>query len=450
MRARVVLVLLAAVGLLTTLLATGSSAAGSPTDAAEPGDRPPFDAEQVTADLLARPVVVLPGAIARFDRARIDALTADGTVKILVAPPGPLEGDANRAYRSALVDVARSVEDQWGGTVVRVTGIEVESVAPSGLSDVRYLLSTFDVTDELAFVTPYLQGGETGPNEDAAVVDRTDPATIADLTAQLRRSRVVVAGTGGDPLDGADPEGLATTWRSRTGTGLRLVVAPPLTPGEPAPVTAADLAPAFPGETVVLLQGRWLDVAGPDRTAWTVARDMTLSRYQDFLQTRRIGPAQLLGVLADQYAELTSGAVQNRPTPTQRNPLSWLLLVLPWLALVVIAGFAVRHRSRKVRRAADARHRDVAGLAAAAADLPALAEGILALHGLARTGPARDRLADATRAYRSARRLVDARDGAGATAAVRDAGDALTDVADRLGVPNVPGTRTRAGAVPPA
>lgn len=430
--------------------ATGGSTDAPVSDAADPGDRLPFDPDEVTAELLARPVVVLPGAIARFDQARIDALTGDGTVKILIAPPGPLDSADNRAYRSALADVAQSVEDRANVTVVRVTGVGVQSVGQSGLADVRYLLSTFDVTDELGFVTPYLQGGETGPSKDQMVLDRPDPAVVADLTARLRQSRVVVAEPAAGSFAVADPERLAASWSNRTGTGLRLVIAPPLTPGDPAPVSAADLAPAFPDETVVLLQGRWLDVVGPNRTAWTVARDMTLSRYEDFLESRQIGPAELLGVLADQYAELTSGAVDDQPTPTQRNPVSWLLLILPWLALVLVIVFAVRRRSRTVRRAADARHRDVAGLAAAASDLPGLAEGILALDGLARTGVARDRLAEATRAYRSARRLVDARDGAGAGAAVREASEALTDVAERLGVPNVPGTRARAGAAGPA
>ncbi|WP_395726665.1 hypothetical protein [Nakamurella sp.] len=433
----------------TSAPSVGSTDAPVP-DAADRGDRLPFDPDAVTAELLARPVVVLPGSIARFDQDRVGALTGGGTVKILVAPPGPLDAADNRAYRSALADVAQSVEDQWDGTVVRITGVGVQSVGQSGLADVRFLLSTFDVTDELEFVTPYLQGGETGPNKDRSVVDRSDPAVVADLIARLRQTRVVITEPAADSFAVADPERLAASWSNRTGTGLRLVIAPPLTAGDSAAVTAADLAPAFPDEAVVLLQGRWLDVAGPDRTAWTVARDMTLSRYEDFLEGRQIGPAELLGVLADQYAELTSGAVQDQPTPTQRNPVSWLLLILPLLALVVVVVFAVRRRSRTVRRASDARHRDVAGLAAAAADLPALAEGILALDGLARTGAARDRLAEATRAYRSARRLVDARDGAGATAAVRDAGDALTDVADRIGVPNVPGTRARAGAAGPA
>lgn len=437
---------------MTPAVTSGDASASAP---ARTANQPPFDPDQLTAELLAEPVAVLPGSIARFDPARLDALTAGGDVKVLIAPPGPIDSDDNQAYRSALADVAEAVEDRWDGTVVRVTGIEVESVGQDRLDDIRHLLSTFEVTSELEFIAPYLRGGETGPSTDESVVDRTDPALVADLTARLRDTPVLVtdAAVAADPSAAiADPDQLARSWREKTGSALRLVVLPPLADGESAGVTAADLAPAFPGDAVVLVQGRWLDVAGPNRTAWTVARDMTLSRYEDFLQSRQVGPANTVYVLGNQYAELTSGAVQNQPTPVQRNPLSWLLPFLPVLALLLVVVFAVRHRShRQARRAAIARHDDVAGLAEAAAALPALAQGILALDGLARSGPARDLLTTATMGYRSARRLVaDGRDGAGATTAVRAARAALTDAADRLGVPHVPGTLPRADAVRPS
>ncbi len=446
---RAVVMLLA---VLVVPVVTGTAVAASdPTEGPDAGSSVPFDADRVAADLLTHDVVALPGSIARFDRARVDALTAGGDVKVLVAPPGPIGSDLNRDYRSALSDVARTVEGEWHGTVVRVTGVGVESVGQSTLEDVRHLLQTYDVTSELEFITPYLRDGSRGNSLDEVVTDRTDPDAVGALTERLRMSPVVLADgvTQADPNAGiGDPDGLIRAWREATGTDLRLVVLPPLGVGEPAGVTAADLAPAFPDDVVALIQGRWLDVAGPDQRALTVARDMTLSRYMDFLESRQIGPPNLMHVFGEQYAELTSGAVQDRPTPTQRNPLTWLLLALPWLALVLVVVFGVRHRSRRtVRRAAAARHEDVAGLAGAAAALPALADGILALDSLARTGPAGELLTRATARYRAARRLVsDGNDGAAAEQAVREGRQALTDAAALLDVPNVPGTLPTVGA----
>lgn len=249
----------------------------------------PFDSARLTQDLLGNDVVVLPDSIARFDRARVDALTANGEVKVLVTPPGPVDSQDNQNYRAALSDITQAVEQQWDGTVVRVIGVEVESVGQSTLADVRHLLQTVEVTSGLEFVTPYLLDGTRGPSSGGEVTGTTDPTLVAELTARLRTDPVVVADgvIQADPSAGIpDPQRLRQTWQETTGTSLRLVVLPPLTDGEPAGVTAADLAPAFPDEVVVLIQGRWLDVAGPDQRALGVARDMTLSRYMTFRRAR--------------------------------------------------------------------------------------------------------------------------------------------------------------------
>lgn len=447
-RMRAASVLLASLlGLLVLVSPLPATAAVEPTDGAETPYQPPFDPEQVTSDLLAAKVVVLPGSIARFDQQQVDSLTAQGDVKVLIVPPGPLDSADNTEYRAAVGDIRTSVEQQWDGTVVRVVGVEVNSVGQTDIISAQHLLQTFDVTSSLEFITPYLQRGD--PNEDAAdpppVVHRTDPALVSELTARLRADPVVVLDgvTQADPSAGVpDPEEVRQTWRESTGTDLRLVVLPPLLDGEPAGVTAADLAPAFPGQDVALFQGRWFEVAGADQEVLDVARTMTLSRYMDFQESRQIGPANTLRVLGNQYSELTSGAVEDQPSPTQRNPLAWLLVILPALALLFVVAFGVRHRShRQQRRVADDRHGDIADLAGAAGTLPDLADGILALDGLARSGPASEHLVEATQRYRSARRLIaDGKDGAAAAKAVMEGRLALTAAARLLGVPNIPGT----------
>lgn len=432
-------------GLCVMLTPPPSLAAMEPVESEQTAYELPFDPEQVTAALVAAKVVVLPGSIATFDQHSVDALTAQGDVKVFVAPPGPLDSDENSDYRSAVGDVAQAVEQQWDGTVIRVVGLDVESVGQTNIAGLRHLLQTFDVTSGLEFIAPYLQGGDPNTGEDPAVVDRTDPALVSELIARLQADSVVQLDgvTQADPSAAVpDPQQLLQTWRESTGTDLRMVVLPPLSDGEPAGGTAADLAPAFPGQVVALFQGRWVEVAGSDQQVLDVGRTMTLSRYMDFLQSRQIGPANTMRVLGDQYAELTSGAVNDQPLPTQRNPLDWLLLVLPWLALLVIVVFGVRHRSRRnQRRAAADRHGDVADLAGAAGTLPDLADGILALDGLARSEPAGEHLMQATLHYRSARRFIaDGADGAAAAKAVLEGRQQLTTAAQLLGVPNVPGT----------
>lgn len=446
-RTRAASVLLAPLlGLLVLVAPLPVAAAVEPTDGAESLYQPPFDTEQVTSDLLAAKVVVLPGSIARFDQQKVDSLTSHGDVKVLVAPPGPLDSAENTDYRTAVGDVRTAVERQWDGRVVRVVGVEVDSVGQTDVIGARHLLQTLDVTSGLEFITPYLQGGDPHQADiDPAVVNRTDSALVSELTAQLRADPVVMldGATAADPSAGVpNPEKILQTWRESTGTDLRLVVLPPLQDGEAAGVTAEDLAPAFPGQVVALFQGRWFEVAGPDQQVLDVASTMTLSRYLDFQEGRQVGPANTLLVLGNQYAELTSGAVEDQPSPTQRNPLAWLLLVLPWLALLVVVVFALRNRShRKRRREAADRHGCVADLAGAAGTLPDLADGILALDGLARSGPASEHLVEATQRYRSARRLIaDGKDGAAAAKAVLEGRKALTAAAHLLDVPNVPGT----------
>ena len=79
----------------------------------------PFDSARPTQDLLGNDVVVLPDSIARFDRARVDALTANGEVKVLVTPPGPVDSQDNQNYRAALSDSPRpsssSGTARWSG-----------------------------------------------------------------------------------------------------------------------------------------------------------------------------------------------------------------------------------------------------------------------------------------------------------------------------------------------
>ena len=75
-------------GALFAALTPLSAPSPAPADPADSGDAAgrestyqlPLDSARLTQDLLGNDVVVLPGSIARFDRAWVDALTANGAL----------------------------------------------------------------------------------------------------------------------------------------------------------------------------------------------------------------------------------------------------------------------------------------------------------------------------------------------------------------------------------
>lgn len=424
---------------------TVATADETPAPTPTPVTLPGWTVQEAVAALLEDDVVVLPDALARIDENRVRALVdveGEPAVKVLVVPPGPLDSDANRGYRSRIGEVEDLLGESWDGELVTVTGLEVGYsiliAAPSRLWTLRQVLSTLDPTEQIDGAIRHARTGSTGDDPVEPAPTPSDPAEVERVIAALRSDPLLVE-PGAEPVQ----ESAVQRWQEETGHGLRLVVAPALDPGEQQRVTAADLAPAFPEDHVVVFHGRWFELAGAEQDLLGVARDMTLSSYSSFLLGRDVGPANILGPLRTQVAEFTSGAVTGQQAPTQRNPVAWLLVALPVLALALVVWFALRRRRNRAQEVVISRHRGVADLAAAAALLPGLAEGILALDGLARDRAAKDLLTLAATRYRTARDLVRiGQDGPAALAAARQAQDALTEAARLLGVPHVPGTRT--------
>lgn len=406
---------------------------------------PDWTVDEAVSALLADDLVVLPDSLARIDEATVRAaITAGGepAIKVLVVPPGPIDSEANRNYVSRVGEVEDQLRASWDGDLITVLGLEVGysilNVVPSRLWSYRLLLSTLDPTEQIEGAILHARTGSTGDDPVEPALAPSDPAEVARMVAALQANPILVE-PGADPVS----DSISQRWKDETGHDLRLVVLPVLAPGEQQRVTAADLAAAFPEDQVVLFQGLWFELAGPDQTLLTVARDMTLSSYSSFLLGRDVGPANILGPLRTQVAEFTSGAVTDQQAPTQRNPLAWLLVALPVLAVGVIVWFALRRNRIREQQVVRTRHDGVADLAAAAALLPSIAEGILALDSLAQDAAEKDLLTLATLRYRTARNLVQlGQDGPGALAAARQAQEALTEAAQRLGVPNVPGTTT--------
>jgi len=448
----------ALVCLILSLVIAGLTAgfASSPADAATsaaPADDRAWSATDAAEQLQDDNIVVLPGSIARFDEARVRGYLAGTPYKVLVVPPSPLDSAQNTEYVDRLIEVEDLLQDAYYADLdpavesdrpelITVKGLDVRMVGPDDLTTLRRYLETYDLTTSLEFAIRYQVDGVQLDNEPPAIDPVSDPAVVSDLVARLRTERVVVD----DAVDYRPSDGMLTAFEETTGNTARVVVLPPRAIDEVPDVTATDLAAAIPGDVVVLIRGRWFEVAGPGAPGspgtaeFAYARMMVLSKYQDFLLGRDIGPGNIMRVLGDYYAELTSGVVTDQELPQQRNPLRWLLLALPVLAAALVVGFALRYNRRRGRTAATVRHRSAADLGAAAAALPDLAAGILAVDGLAQEGRPAELVDRAVERYRAALDLVrDAQQPGPAWEAIEQSRAALQEAAELLGVPQVPG-----------
>ncbi|MTD17244.1 hypothetical protein GIS00_25260 [Nakamurella sp. YIM 132087] len=439
--------LLALLALLLIAAPTAVSAAPDDptgTEQSEPAGEVTWSPEAAIGELRTSDWAVMPGSVAVIDRTAVEAAIGDSGIKVLVTPFSGLSEEDRDAQYDAISEVRDAIEVD-DVEVIEVTGLSVGAsifdIVPSDLAELHPVLERFDVTGQVVAAAVYLQTRELP--DDAPQATPATAATAAEVAAtvaDLRRDPVVVRD--GAVVD-SDPEQL---WRNRLPDGaLRLVVMPPIAVGsDDIGPTAADLAPSFPGETVVVLRGRWIDIAGPDQQELDSAVAWSYGFASSGLFGWELDPGPQVALVARRLAEIRSGVVTDQATPDRSDPLGFVLRVLPFVALatvLVLVVVTLRRRSQErvqeLQEAADAADRR----AAAAARLPDLAAGILALDGLARTGTdAGIALERASRNYREARQILTGTpDSDRAGELVDTAGREIATAADLLDVPNVPG-----------
>jgi hypothetical protein len=244
--------------------------------------------------------------------------------------------------------------------------VDGPAYGPADLPSLRRVTSTLDVTSSVLILTRYASGmsQEKAEDIDLPPPDPVKPSgrQLDDVTAALKENRVYNAPGREDPIDP-----VVARLADKAGLHIRVAAFPILDRGEPAVDYAPALAKRFPGEVVLVAQGRWLDIAAPDQAKARSARDYAFGRFeqgsfkQGSAMTDRI--ATVLGRLHDLLAEVALGRPQPAPQP-KPVPFDVRLVIgaiAPWVLVgsaVVIGGAGlVGWRTRARRRAAAERRR---------------------------------------------------------------------------------------------
>lgn len=284
-------------------LALGMLLAAAPVGAAQPGDatKPPkLDVGKATRALADEQIYRAPGAVAQFDEKRVRAVLWPQLfpdVRILVAPyTGEFGKGNNYADSDAHVQQVNAPLQAWSQQndidLVLVEGLHVTAYGhrgggaygPDDLSALRQTTAYHDVT-EAVFVGIAMAAGLS---QDAAadfvergeyhVISEPVPPTakqLDEVAGALRVNRVYnVPGRDEDPIGSRVAE-LAGEVR----LPVRVAAFPVLKPGQPLVDYAPALRSRFPNDYILVAQGRWLDVAGPDDKIVS-ARDYAYGRYE--------------------------------------------------------------------------------------------------------------------------------------------------------------------------
>lgn len=393
-----------------------------------PAEKLTWTVAQAKAAMAGDVVGRVAGAPARIDEGRVRGWLKGSGKRVLLLPYSGIE--TRKAYEKQVETLAGS--DQ---KLIVVEGLDVTVpatgtvVGPSDMAEVAYTLGTGDVTG-------MLRSAIDGKSHDA-VPDRhvpaADPATVDAAARGLAARGVYTApGTAAVGHDGG--------WHDLVpGLTVRLAVLPAAAPGELPPDVATPLGAKFPGDLVVVVQGLWVQLAGPGADLRRTAVDGYYG--EDYDQTAEWGPPQAnLGLLlAEKYGQLAANRAVVEHPERDPDPLPFVVGWLPWVfagtvLVLVAASLVVRWRLavRRHQRATVARARR----GRLAARLTAVAADLTRLDGLAREGTARDLVDGAAERYATARDLLSAGgDPPTAEHAVADAAEALDRAARLLHVP---------------
>ena len=321
---------------------------------------PEVDIQAAIAALGHEQIYVAPGSVARFDADAVrKAMKPNNRLLVMPwQPKGMSVDDHLDEVFTPLTDWAEKNHIE----LTYVEGIQVSNgdvtTGPSSLPELRRQTAYYDVTG------PILGSFAWFADHDAAIpyppypVVAPTPAQLDDLTAKLRANPVYNAPGLDDPVN-LTPK-LFDTARKAVGHDLRIAALPLLTPGEPFVDYAPALAKRFPGSVVMVAQGDWLEVNGPNQALLTSARDYAYGRYQYSSFTDGMVMADRVATVATRYFELTKKKPFGRPQPpTQPKPVPYdvrrtISNAAPWALLgaaIVLTGSGLLHRRLRTARA---------------------------------------------------------------------------------------------------
>jgi len=348
------------------LAAVGFFVGATPPSWAEPPEPPALDLAKALDELPDQQIYRAPGAVATFDDDAVRAALGPDT-RVLVAPYAADNYPGDHEHYDKL---AKPLDD-WAAAnhtqVIFIEGIDASlagensiGVGPSDIPELRQTTAYLDVT-EAVLVLARRAGGMSV--DEAVKVDYPNATPVPptgqqldDLTAHLRTTPVYNAPGRDDPIDQR-----TARLADKYGITVRIAAFPVLTEGEPLVDYAPALLERFPGEVVMVAQGRWLDVAAADRAKAVSARDYAYGRYEGGSFSRGSAMTDRVGTVLERLRFLLRDTAYGRPQPQpQPRPRPFdvrrtISTFAPWVLLgaaLVLGGAGLyTWRRRQVDRA---------------------------------------------------------------------------------------------------
>jgi hypothetical protein len=357
------------------VLASGVSL-GVPAPA-QAQESPKLDVQHALDVLAEQQVYRAPGAVAYLDERRVLPALSDNS-RLLVAPfAGPMGAAGDYASSEDHSAQVGKPLKQWAeshhlelilveGVRVTVYGDRGSGVGPSTIAELRQTTAYLDVSSSVIFAARYAGGMAEDDVGDFDYPTATPQAPtqdqVDDLADELTQTTVYNAPGRDDPVDAR----MAQLAKGKFGLTVRIAALPALEPGEPFLDYAPELLKRFPGEVVMVAQGRWLDVAASEQDKANSARDYAYGRYEYASFTQGTPMQDRIGTVLQRLQFLLKGTAYGRPQPQPqpkpepfdvRRTISGLT---PWVlvgaALVLgLSGLYVWQRGRAARADAERR-----------------------------------------------------------------------------------------------
>lgn len=319
---------------------------------------PKLDVPAATRALETQQVYRAPGAVAYLDENAVRAALGPG-MKVLISPflghNYPNDDDETTQLYEPLSDWATSTHT----TLIEVEGLYVHSFnggafGPSDIPELRQTTAHYDVTSA---VLGMIQHEKTGVSHVDSLpgdpVVAPTPEQVSALAARLRANPVYNAPGRTDPVS-VPVDQLAQSM----GIHARIAAFPVLGPGQPMTDYAPALAKEFPGETVFVSYGMWLDVAGPNQDILDSARNYAYGRFEIGTFQEGLDVSDRIGTVAQRVQDLLQRKPFARPEPPAFDVRHRIAGLAPWVLLgsaLVLAGGALLawYRRRRATEAAE-------------------------------------------------------------------------------------------------
>jgi hypothetical protein len=338
--------------------------ATSPAATAQPGGKPPkLDVPAATAALKSTPIYRAPGAVAKFDEARVRSELTDG-IRVLVAPyTGEYANGNNYATSDEHLDQVYNPLNEWAEDnklkLIKVEGLFISmtggtAVGPSNIPELRQYTAYQDVTASLLALIRLAKGM---PADQAKQVNyEMDPVVaptetqVATMAERLRQNPIY-----NDPARVDRVTLSPNVIKDKAGFGVRIAALPAPNRGQPVVDYAPALGKLFPDDVVMVATGGWLDIAAPEQDKAISARNYAFGRYE-------IGTFQKGGTVDGRISSvvirlqlLIKDKPFGRPLPEAFDLRKKISDLAPWVLLgsaaIIAVASVVAYRIRKARRA---------------------------------------------------------------------------------------------------